>query len=145
MEKESNFNKLYDILQEELQLGSNYSMYGNTKGDAMGVGNKGMNFAAAKVSLLDIVDTLDKEKRDSKVDNPVMAYPLQNRIPEDLSDVVEKLTELVSKFSHAGGNPIIKENPAGLKTIKKIVKKLAHAGGVVISIKDDIDDLVVEK
>jgi hypothetical protein len=145
MEKESNFNKLYDILQEELQLGSNYSMYGNTKGDALGVGNKGLNFSPERTSLLDVVDSLEKEKSKTKADNPVMAYPLQSKITEDLSEVVVKLSELVTKFSHAGGNPIIKENPKAVKTVKRIVKKLSHAGGVVMSLKEDIDDLVVDK
>ncbi|MBP01548.1 MAG: hypothetical protein CMM25_01890 [Rhodospirillaceae bacterium] len=141
MEKENHFNNAYDTLVEN-QLGSNYNS--GTPGDNMGIGGKGMSFKPESMSLLDIVQKYEDDKRQKNPNDPIIAYPL-DKIPTDLGEMVVRLASLVTLFKQAAGNPIIKENPKAVKTIKKILKKLSHSGGVIMSIKDDIDDLVVEK
>lgn len=75
----------------------------------------------------------------------MIGYPLQNKIPEDLSEIVGTLASITGRFRQAGSNPIIKENPKALAAVKRIIKKLKRTGAIMISLRHDLDDLVVEK
>jgi hypothetical protein len=148
--KENQFNKLYRIFAEDASISSNFSMQGGGAGRSAGgvgypPGGGGIEMNPTKVSLLDIVAEYEKEKRKKNPSNPIIGYPLQNKLPEDIGEIFVKISEIASRFKVFCDNPIIKENPKALKTGKKMLKKLAHAGGAIMSLKDDLDDLIVEK
>lgn len=141
MTNKNKFNKQVDNIQESLTLGSNPSF---ENGGGLNVGGKGMNMGPEQISFLDIIAGIAKEKRRRQPDSPVIGYPLQNKIPEELADVVEKLATVTGKFRQAGGNPVIKGNKKAHDAVKRITKKLKRSGGILMSIKKDLDDLVVE-
>lgn len=141
MTKKNKFNKQYDNIQESLTLGSNPSF---ENGGGLNVGGKGMNMGPEQISFLDIIAGIAKEKRKRQPDSPIIGYPLQNKIPDELADVVEKLSNVAGKFKQAGQNPVIRDNEKANKAVKRILKKLARSGGILMSLKNDLDDLVVE-
>ena len=145
MQTKNKFNNLYETLQES--LGSNYSMttHSAENGGGLNVGGKGMQVAPEKMTMLDIIAGIERDMRKKHPDAPVIGYPLQNTIPEDLGDAVVMLADITGRFKHAGLNPIIKENPKALAAVKRILKKLKRSGAIMLSIKHDLDDLVVEK
>ena len=138
MEKENKFNKTYDTLHENA-LGSNFQ-----SNDALGVGGKGMTVHPQQVSFLDIIAGIERDRRKRRPDLPVIGYPLQNRIPDDLADVVDKLSSVTARFAQAKNNPVLKDNKKASKAVNKILKKLITTGKILISLKVDLDDLVVE-
>ena len=85
MTKKNKFNKQYDNIQESLTLGSNPSF---ENGGGLNVGGKGMNMGPEQISFLDIIAGIAKEKRKRQPDSPIIGYPLQNKIPDELADVV---------------------------------------------------------
>lgn len=145
MQTKNKFNNLYETIQES--LGSNYSMttHSAENGGGMNVGGKGMQMAPSKMTMLDIIAGIEQDMRKKNPNAPVIGYPLQNTIPEDLGDVVVMLADITGRFKQAGLNPVIKNNPKALAAVKRIFKKLKRSGAIMLSIKHDLDDLVVEK
>jgi len=141
MTKKNKFNKQLENIQESLTLGSNASF---EHGGGMNVGGKGMSMGPEQISFLDIIAGIAKEKRRRKPDDPIIGYPLQNKIPDDLADVVEKLSNVTGKFYQAGRNPVIRDNKKAHDAVVRIIKKLKKSGGILMSLKKDLDDLVVE-
>lgn len=139
MEKENKFNNMYDTILENA-LGSSY---GNSN-DALGVGGKGMTVHPQQVSFLDIIAGIERDRRKRRPDLPVIGYPLQNRIPDDLAEVVDKLSGITARFAQAHKNPVLKDNEKASKAVKTILKKLVKTGKILLSLKNDLDDLVVE-
>lgn len=144
MQTKNKFNKLYQNINES--LGSNYSMGSHSaeNGGGLNVGGKGMNAKPERVSMLDIIAGIEREKKNRNPDMPVIGYPLQNKIPEDLSEIVRMLAEIAGKFKQASDNPVIKGNEKALKASLRILNKLKKSGAIMISLKHDLDDLVVE-
>lgn len=144
MQTKNKFNELYQNINES--LGSNYSMttHSAENGGGLNVGGKGMNATPERVSMLDIIAGIERERKNRNPQAPVIGYPLQNKIPEDLSEVVRMLAELAGKFKHASDNPVIKGNEKAYKAAIRIMKKLKKSGAIMISLKHDLDDLVVE-
>lgn len=144
MQKKNKFNNLYETLQES--LGSNYSMttHSAENGGGLNTGGKGMQMAPTKMTMLDIIAGIEQDMRKKHPDSPVIGYPLQNTIPEDLGDIVVMLAEITGRFKQAGGNPVIKGNPKALAAVKRVLKKLKRTGAIMMSLKNDLDDLVVE-
>lgn len=141
MTKKNKFNDQFNNIQESLTLGSNPSF---ENGGGLNVGGKGMNMGPEQISFLDIIAGIAKEKRRRKPDSPVIGYPLQNKIPDDLADVIEKMVDITGKFRQACENPVIKDNKKAHDACVRIMKKLKKSGGIMMSIKRDLDDLVVE-
>lgn len=141
MTKKNKFNKQVDNIQESLTLGSNPSF---ENGGGLNVGGKGMRMGPEQISFLDIIAGIAKEKRKRQPDSPIIGYPLQNHIPDELADVVEKLSNVTGKFYQAGKNPVIKDNKKAHDAVIRILKKLKKSGGILMSLKKDLDDLVVE-
>ena len=144
MQTKNKFNKLYQNINES--LGSNYSMGSHSaeNGGGLNVGGKGMNAKPERVSMLDIIAGIEREKKNRDTSAPVIGYPLQNKIPEDLSEIVRMLAEIAGKFKQASDNPVIKGNEKAYKAAIRILKKLKKSGAIMISLKHDLDDLVVE-
>lgn len=145
MQTKNKFNSLYETIQES--LGSNYSMTTRSaeNGGGLNVGGKGMQMAPTRMTMLDIIAGIEQDMRKKHPNAPVIGYPLQNKIPEDLSELVLKLADITGRFKQAGHSPIIKGNPKALKAVKTIIKKLRRSGAIMMSLKHDLDDLVVEK
>lgn len=142
MQRKNKFNKAFDkIINETLTLGSNPSF---EHGGGLNVGGKGMNMGPEQVSFLDIIAGIAKEKRKRNPGDPIIGYPLQNKIPDEIADVIEKLANVTGKFKQATGNPVIRDNEKAMNTCKKITKKLRRSGAILMSIREDLDDLVVE-
>lgn len=141
MTSKNKFNKQYESIQESLTLGSNPSF---ENGGGLNVGGKGMSMGPEQISFLDIIAGIAKEKRKRQPDSPIIGYPLQNKIPDDLADVVGKLADVTGKFKQAGQNPVIRDNEKARKAVARILKKLKRSGGILMSLKKDLDDLVVE-
>lgn len=145
MQTKNKFNDLYETLQESLGSNSSMTMHSAENGGGLNVGGKGMQVAPSKMTMLDIIAGIEHDMRKKHPNAPVIGYPLQNKIPEDLGDAVVMLADVTGRFRQAGLNPIIKENPKALAAVKRILKKLKRSGAIILSIKHDLDDLVVEK
>jgi len=143
MQTKNKFNNTYETIQES--LGSSMTTHSAENGGGLNVGGKGMQMAPTKMTMLDIIAGIEQDMRKKHPDAPVIGYPLQNKIPEDLSEIVGTLADITGRFKQAGSNPIIKENPKALAAVKRIVKKLKRTGAIMISLRHDLDDLVVEK
>lgn len=141
MTKKNKFNKQFNSIQESLTLGSNPSF---ENGGGLNVGGKGMRMGPEQISFLDVIAGIAKEKRKRQPDSPIIGYPLQNSIPDELADVVEKLSNVTGKFAAAGKNPVIRDNKKAHDAVVRILKKLKNSGGILMSLKRDLDDLVVE-
>jgi len=147
MQEKNKFNLAYtEVIQEYANVGSGgmTNLRSGENGGGLNVGGKGMNMGPNQVTLLDILADIEKQKRKKNPDTPIIAYPLQNNIPDDLAELVAGMADITALFVQASHSPVIKEHEKGRKAIKKIVKKLKHAGDVVMSIKHNLDDLVVE-
>lgn len=147
MQQKNKFNTAYDkIIQESPQLGGGTmsNLRSAENGGGLNVGGKGMNMGPEAVSLLDILAQIEREKRKQRPESPIIAYPLQNKIPEDLAELVERAADIAGMFVQARKSPVFKNHEKGDKAAKNAIKKLKHVGAVLMSLRDDLDDLVVE-
>lgn len=147
MQQKNKFNKAYlEIIQEAPQLGGGHmsNLRSAENGGGLNVGGKGMNMGPEAVSLLDILAIIEKERRKQRPESPIISYPLQNMIPEELAEIIGKLADVTGKFVQARKSPVFKNHEKGDEAAKRAIKKLEKCGALLMSLRNDLDDLVVE-
>jgi len=146
MQQKNKFNTAYqEILQESPTLGGgSFSNLRNAEnGGGMNVGGMGGE-KQKHVSLLDILSQVEQQRRKQRPDSPIITYPLQNKLPDDVSELVRQVADITGLFVQAKESPVFKANDKGTKACEQAIKKLKKVGAILMSLRDNFDDLVVD-
>lgn len=142
--QQTNFNNFYEEIYESANLGSSYMMRNGENGYTGGINSSGAEFAPRHLSILDII--ADIAKQQTKDDSgQLMGYPLQNHVPEYLAEIVGKMADVSAIFVQAAKSDLIQKNDKASEATKQIIYKLSKAGSIMLSLKDNLDDLAIDK